>query len=78
MTTKSDYSYKLKPAKWYQKPRPKKVLYKHSRKQVYNGKCYLKKDLPWYRPSCWYIEINMADYGAAIASTKTHKRNNKH
>lgn len=76
MTTKSDYSHKLKPAKWYQKPKPKKVLHKHSRKQVHNGKCYLKKDLPvldfWH-----YLEINMADYGAAIASTKTHKRNNK-
>ena len=75
MTTKSDYSYKLKPAKWYQKPKPKKVLHKHSRKQVYNGKCYLKKDLPVR--DFWHLEINMADYGAAIASTKTHKRNNK-
>ena len=24
----------------------------------------------------WVLEISMANYGAAIASTKTHKRNN--
>lgn len=77
MTTKSDYSYKLKPAKWYQKPKPKKVLHKHSRKQVHNGKCYLKKDLPMRGHIFWSLVTNMANYGAAIASTKTHKRNNK-
>lgn len=74
MTTKSDYSYKLKPAKWYQKPRPKKVLHKHSRKQVHNGKCYCKKDI-W--PPYFYINQDIKDFGACIASTKTHKRNNK-
>lgn len=76
MTTKSDYSYKLKPAKWYQKPRPKKVLHKHSRKQVYNGKCYLKKDI--WPQSFWWFHQDLKDFGACMASTKTHKRNNKH
>lgn len=74
MTTKSDYSYKLKPAKWYQKPRPKKVLHKHSRKHVYNGICYLKKDI-W--PVYFYCRQDIKDFGACMASTKTHKRNNK-
>lgn len=74
MTTKSDYSYKLKPAKWYQKPKPKKVLHKHSRKQVHNGKCYLKKDI-WPRYFWWCQDLR--DFGACMASTKTHKRNNK-
>lgn len=76
MTTKSDYSYKLKPAKWYQKPKPKKVLYKHSRKQVYNGKCYLKKDI-WPGHFYWFHQ-DIKDFGACMASTKTHKRNNKY
>lgn len=77
MTTKSDYSYKPKPSRWYQKPKPKKVLHKHSRKQVHNGFQFGKINIHygggWLNPG-----MNTANYGACLASTKTHKRNNKH
>jgi hypothetical protein len=68
----------FEPFRVKRKKRVKQKLHKQKRRNVYAGNLYTKKDLPRPRPTIWYVEINMASYGAAIASTKTHKRNNKH
>ena len=68
----------FEPFRVKRKKRVKQKLHKQKRRNVYTGRLYTKKDLPMRGHIFWTLETNMADYGAAIASTKTHKRNNKH
>lgn len=65
----------FEPFRVKRKKRVMQKLHKQKRRNIYTGKLCTKKDLPIR--GIWRFVINMADYGAAIASTKTHKRNNK-
>jgi hypothetical protein len=68
----------FEPFRIKRKKHVKQKLHKQKRRNVYAGRLHVKKDLPRRGHTFWASEINMANYGAAIASTKTHKRNNKH
>ena len=76
MTTKNDCDFE--PFKIKRKKRVKQKLHKQKRRNVYAGRLYTKKDLPMRGHIFWSLITNMANYCAAIASTKTHKRSNKH